>query len=75
MLQRTDIWQVEGNLVYKLKNTGKFTKVEEGFEPSLTNEYSMLVHESSANINKMNEAANKIAEILNKNPEIFNIRI
>jgi hypothetical protein len=39
MKRDTTIWQVEGNTVFKLKETGSVERIEGKFVPEVTNDY------------------------------------
>ena len=73
MQKRTDIWQTESNMVFKLMETGKYA----GGEPELCNQYSMLVQvnpNSHATGPAASVAANflatQICEVLNRDLDL-----
>lgn len=61
MEKRTDIWQVSGSTVFKLKATGKFIRGEE----ELTNDVSFVVHSYEDDPQFNSELNQGIADALN----------
>lgn len=79
MKRITTIWQVTGNTVFKLKDTGQLVGFNDMPEPVLINDYSIKVtkqndSESTGPAIAMHELflAEYIAKLLNKYPPEFN---